>query len=147
MIFFFFALSIFHYSNIPVCSLCERQRKVLFLFGALEDETGNVFFPLEVTVIDQGGKPDQRGPHNKAGNQRVSPGTHLFFFSCPGLTHAAGQGKILLHPLSIRLSEEMKNPKAAIGLAKDEYFLAMQRSGLRGGFVLVRMQVGEVQPF
>jgi hypothetical protein len=37
---------------------CERQRKVLFLFGALEDETGNIFLPLEVTVIDQGGKPD-----------------------------------------------------------------------------------------
>jgi hypothetical protein len=65
-----------------------KARKLCF-FGSFEEKAGEVFFPSDVAVIDEGNQPDARGPYHQTNDQGGSQSIHLSLLP-PGISLARG---------------------------------------------------------
>jgi hypothetical protein len=65
-----------------------KARKLCF-FGSFEEKAGEVFFPSDIAVVDEGDQPDARGPYHKTNDQGGSQSIHLSLLP-PGISPARG---------------------------------------------------------
>ena len=59
----------------------------LFFLDSFEEKAGNIFFPPDVAVVEEGCCPDARGPYQETNDQGRSQRIHLFPYLLALLLH------------------------------------------------------------